>query len=49
MKHDFKTEWTVNYCLSWTWQEIESTKNQTNDHKYFKRKKEILLKENVEF
>ncbi len=47
-RHDFETEWAVNHCSSWTWQEIESTKDQTNDHKHFKRDKQTLLRENVE-
>ncbi len=49
MRHDFETEQAVNHCLSWTWQEIESTRNQINDHRYFKRDKQMLLKEDVEF
>ena len=49
MKHDFETEWAVNCCLSWTWQEIESTRDQTNDHRHSKRDKQTLLKEDVEY
>ncbi len=48
MRHDFETQWAVNHCSSWTWQEIELTKDQTDDHRHFKRDKQTLLKENVE-
>ncbi len=27
MRHDFETQWAVNCCSSWTWQEIESTRD----------------------
>ncbi len=37
----------MNCCSSWTWQEIESTRNQTNDHKHFRRDKQMLLREDV--
>ncbi len=47
-KHDFETEWAVNCCLSWIWQEIELTKDQINDHKHFKKDKQMLLKKDVE-
>ena len=47
-KHDFETEQAVNRCSSWTWQEIESTRNQTDDHKHSRRDKQTLLKEDVE-
>ena len=48
MRHDFETEWTVNRCSSWTWQEIESTKDQTDDHRHSKRDKQMLSREDVE-
>ncbi len=48
MRHDFETEWAVNHCSSRTWQEIESTKDQTDDHKHSRRDKQTLSKENVE-
>jgi len=38
----------VNHYLSWTWQEIESTRDQTDDHKHFRRDKQMLLKRDVE-
>jgi len=38
----------VNCCLSWIWQEIELTKDQINDHKHFKKDKQMLLKKDVE-
>ncbi len=38
-KHDFETEWTMNHCSSWTWQEIKSTRDQTDDHKHSRRDK----------
>ncbi len=47
-RHDFETEWAVNHCSSWTWQEIESTRDQTNDHRHFKRDKQTLSREDVE-
>ncbi len=48
MRHDFETQWTVNYYSSWTWQKIKSIKDQTDDHKHFRRDKQTLLKEDVE-
>ena len=47
-RHDFETERAVNRCSSWTWQEIESTRDQTDDHRYFRRDKQMLLREDVE-
>ncbi len=29
----------MNHCLSWTWQEIESTRDQIDDHRYSRRDK----------
>ncbi len=48
MRHDFETQRAVNHCLSWTWQEIESTRDQTDDHKHSRRNKQTLSRENVE-
>ena len=48
MRHDFETERAVNRCSSRTWQEIESTRDQTNDHKHSRRDKQTLLREDVE-
>ncbi len=48
MRHDFETEWAVNRCSSWTWQEIESTKDQTDDYRHSKRGKQMLSREDVE-
>ncbi len=48
MKHDFETEWAVNCCSSWIWQEIESTRDQTDDHRHSRRDKQMLSKEDVE-
>ncbi len=48
MRHDFETEWAVNRCSSRTWQEIESTRDQTDDHKHSRRDKQTLLIEDVE-
>ena len=47
-RHDFETEWAVNHCSSWTWQEIESTRDQTDNHKHSKRDKQTLSREDVE-
>ncbi len=47
-RHDFETEWAMNRCSSQTWQEIESTKDQTDDHRHSRRDKQTLLKEDVE-
>ena len=38
----------MNCYLSWTWQEIESTKNQINDHKHSRKDKQMLLRKDVE-
>ncbi len=38
-RHDFETQQAVNHCLSQTWQEIESTKDQTDNHKHSRRDK----------
>ncbi len=48
MRHDFETQWAVNRCSSRTWQEIESTRDQTDDHRHSERDKQTLLKEDVE-
>ncbi len=48
MRHDFETQWTVNRCSSRTWQEIESTKGQTDDHRHSRRDKQTLSREDVE-
>ncbi len=48
MRYDFETQWVVNRCSSWTWQEIKSTRDQTDDHRHSKRDKQMLLKEDVE-
>ncbi len=47
-KHDFETERAVNRCSSWTWQEIESTRDQTDDHRHSRRDKQTLSREDVE-
>ena len=38
----------MNRCSSRTWQEIELTRDQTDDHKYSRRDKQMLLREDVE-
>ncbi len=48
MRHNFETQWAVNRCSSWTWQEIESTRDQTDDHKHSKRNKQMLSRKDVE-
>ena len=48
MRHDFETQRAMNRCSSWTWQEIESTRDQTDDHRHSERDKQMLLKEDVE-
>ncbi len=47
-KHDFETERAVNRCSSRTWQEIESTKDQTDDYRHSRRDKQTLSREDVE-
>ncbi len=47
-RHDFETEWAVNHCSSQTWQEIESTRDQTDNHRHSKRDKQTLSREDVE-
>ncbi len=47
-RHDFETEWAVNRCLSWTWQEIKSTRDQTDNHRHSRRDKQTLSREDVE-
>ncbi len=47
-RHDFETEWAVNCCSSQTWQEIESTRDQTDDYKHSRRDKQMLSRKDVE-
>ena len=47
-RHNFETQWAVNCCSSQTWQEIESTKDQIDDHKHSRRDKQTLSRKDVE-
>ncbi len=48
MRHDFETQRAVNRCSSRTWQEIESTRDQTDDHRHSRRDKQTLSRKDVE-
>ena len=47
-KHDFKTQWAMNQCSSWSHQETWWAKDQSNDNKYSRKDYHQTMRESLE-